>query len=317
MRGRSASLVAGLVLLMSCGGGGNSPSGSGGAGGSGGSHASGRTGGSGGSSATAGSGGSSAGSSGSAGTGGSAAAGSGGSGSPGDDAAAGTGGAPDDDAHAPDDDAPVGGDDGGPSSDASVDDGDGGLPPPPPGMTSIFDGKTMTGWECKADIWSIRDGALYAKTGGPGEDLCRSKTDYGTFRLVFNERAVATTNHMGVGFWGDHTAKYGKALVVIPPSGHMWDYNSNKDVPNTGVGSANNDIKFKWHQVEVLANKMTGDVLVAVNGKVTTTYKDPNLAGRKVGPVGFQAHAGASEEEYKDVFVEADPKELKLLTLKP
>jgi hypothetical protein len=67
--------------------------------------------------------------------------------------------------------------------------------------------------------------------------------------------------------------------------------------------------------VEILAIASTGEVLVAVNGKQTTMYKK---AGRpKKGPIGLQAHAKASHEEYKDIWVEMAPMEHKLRTVTP
>jgi hypothetical protein len=186
----------------------------------------------------------------------------------------------------------------------------------PPGMTQIFDGKTLMGWTGSTAIWSVdaTEMAIHGKTGNGGQ-LLKSAGDYDDFRLILTEKAVATTNHMGICFWGSRPGNgYGGCLDAIPPSGHFWDYGGGGDVPNTGVGSANNDIKFIWHQVEILATASTGEVLVAVNGKQVTTYKKPGRG--KKGPIGLQAHAGASDQMYKDIWVEMSPKEHKLLTVK-
>jgi hypothetical protein len=203
----------------------------------------------------------------------------------------------------------------------------GGTPPPaggftiPPGMTQIFDGKTLTGWDGAANIWSIDAAqmAIHGKTGNGGQ-LIKSAGTYDTFRLVLQEMYVAppdatNTNHMGICIWGGAGGHaYSGCLDVIPPSGSLWDYATNKQLPG-GVGSANNGIKFQWHQVEILANAATGEVLIAVNGKQTTDFKQ---AGRgKKGPIGLQAHAGASDEMYRDIWVDPAPKELRLLTVQP
>jgi 3-keto-disaccharide hydrolase len=292
------------VLLSGCSGGGGTPiGGSGGASGSGGNDPGGSggsvTGGSGGAAGSGGSGGA-GGSGGSAGAGGSAGTSDAGG-------SAGSGGAY----------ADAG------TSDASAGDGPVANPGPsqfpiPPGMTPIFDGKTLNGWSGNPAIWSVdaETMSIHGKTGGPGGQLIKSAGDYDDFRLVVTERAVATTNHMGICFWGSRPGfGYGGCIDVIPPSGSMWDYGGGGQVPNQGVGSANNPIKFMWHQVEILATGSTGEILVAVNGKQTSNYKKAGR-GRK-GPIGFQAHAGASDQEYKDVYVEVAPKEHRLLTLKP
>ena len=74
-----------------------------------------------------------------------------------------------------------------------------------------------------------------------------------------------------------------------------------------------------WHQTEILANRDTGRVLVAVNGKLLHDYQDSpaTLPRRKAGPIGMQIHKAGTESEYKDISVEVDPKSDQLITLKP
>jgi hypothetical protein len=323
-RGSLATLF-GVTLLVAC-----SSSGSGGSGGesTGGSGpASGRaTGGSGGrATGTGGAGGSggsaSGGSAGSAGVGGSAGSGGamggagGSSGSGGD--GVGTGGAA----------GGLGGADGGVNETApppaTADGGaasvtDGGTWAIPPGMTNLFDGTSLDGWTGNPAVWKLNaaDKAIEGITPeSNGGTYFYTKGDYDDFRVVVTERAVATMNHMGLCFWGGRggTGANG-CLDVIPPSGSIWDYGDGGQKPG-GVGSANNPIKFMWHQVEILASAATGEILVAVNGKQTTTYKKAGRA--KKGPFGLQAHAKASHQQYRDIWIEANPKERRLLTVKP
>jgi hypothetical protein len=280
-------------------------------------------GGAGGASSSGGRGGASAGSGGSGTGGGSGGSGSGGSGSGGatsgqggtsgsGGASAGSGGATGDAAASDGSSSPG---DGSPGGEVAAGEGFMGLPPPPPGMTKIFDGVSLDDWECIKGAWEVKDGAMWGHYGG--EDLCRTKADYSNFRIVFNENGGGSNNHMGFGFWGDHGARYGRALVVIPPSGAIWDYNPPEKMHTMGVGSANNPIKHQWHQVEIIANRTTGEVLTAVNGKLVSSHKDTRLAVRKHGPIGFQDHGGASNQFYRDIYIENEPKEFKLLTLKP
>jgi hypothetical protein len=226
------------------------------------------------------------------------------------------GGSTGDAAAAPDAEVPPGDASTSPGPDATAS-GEGfmGLPPPPPGMTKIFNGMNLDGWECLPAAFGVKDGAMWAHYSG--EDLCRTKQDYSYFRVVFNEHGGMSDNHMGFGFWGDHGPRYGNALVVIPPSGAIWDYVKPERMVTNGVGSGNNPIKHTWHQVEVIANRMTGEVLTAVNGKQVSAIKDTRLNMRKHGPIGFQDHGGASNHFYRDIYIEDQPKEFKLLTLKP
>ena len=164
-----------------------------------------------------------------------------------------------------------------PSADAGgAVDPDAGVFATPPGMTNLFDGTSLKGWTGDAKVWKLNvmnrsiEGITPDSNGGT---YFYTEGDYDDFRLVLTERAVATPNHMGICFWGGRGGNGANGcLDVIPPSGSIWDYGDGGQKPG-GVGSANNPIKYQWHQVEILATAATGEILVAVNGKQTTTYK--------------------------------------------
>jgi hypothetical protein len=186
-----------------------------------------------------------------------------------------------------------------------------------PGMVRIFDGKSWEGWEYDPRCWTIVDGAMHGKSPG-GQSQAFTKESYSNFRLILKSKMVKSMDHLGVCMWGDRPAAgrygFGGCLLMIPPSGSFWDYRSGTDHARPG----NNAIKYMFHETEVLANRTTGRVLVAVNGKLVHDFKDPNLRLRKHGPIGMQIHrAGDTEVEYKDIDIEVDPKEDRLITLTP
>jgi hypothetical protein len=307
------------------------PGGSGGASGGSGGRGAGTTGGRGGGGSSAGSGGSStagsggaagsAGSGGSAGTGGSA-AGSGGSAAGSGGASAGSGGAAGGSAGS-----------GGGAVDASASDsgaatgdappaGTGGLGPgsaddsPPlvlPGSKLIFDGKTLTGWNpCDASRWSVKDGTIDGN--GSGNNFCQTADDHDTFRLTGKSRMVRDpSNHAGICFWGNRGAGGGGCLQITPVSGSLWDYGGGGGV-RTNPRTRPYD---KWNFFELLVDLKTGKVDIAVEGQVYPTYTDRRLANRKKGPIGLQLHAGSNEVQYKDLALEDNPTEMRLLTGKP
>jgi hypothetical protein len=68
-----------------------------------------------------------------------------------------------------------------------------------------------------------------------------------------------------------------------------------------------------WHKSEILANAATGEVHMAVNGIEVLIYK--NMTGLKKGPIGLQIHNGSSEVQYRELYLEENPKEQRLLTV--
>jgi hypothetical protein len=189
-------------------------------------------------------------------------------------------------------------------------------------MVPLFDGKTLHGWECDTNVWSVRDGALHG-TGKYGQVF--TKDDYANFRLLVTARVVTPeintgNGHLGVLFWGDRPAAgtWGTAgaLQVQPPHGAMWDYRINKNVNPVRVVPKQGLLYHDWHTSEILANLRTGAVRMAVDGLEIIQYRHPNPVLLKKGPIGMQLHSAASVVEYRDIRIEEDPKEDKLITVK-
>jgi hypothetical protein len=187
----------------------------------------------------------------------------------------------------------------------------------PAPRTKLFDGQSLKGWNGNPDIWSVKDGAIrgIAEKGG---QLILSDGDYTDFRLILKSRLVSEKQHLGVCFWGDRKPDwgYGECILVIPPTGGMWDYHpGKKGPPREKLPHPDFDV-HAWHETEILAHLATGTIRMAVNGVEVTRYKDEDPTRLRKGPIGLQIHAGASEVEYKDLEIEVDPKEDRLLTVK-
>jgi hypothetical protein len=196
-----------------------------------------------------------------------------------------------------------------------------GVFPIPPGLTKIFDGTSLAGWDGDSR-WSVNstDMAIEGHTGG--FNLIKTKMNYGDFRLILTERMVLkgpSTNHLGECFWGGPYAAgnfgFSGCIVFIAPHGSLWDYGGGGNVFQ-GMGAG---VKTDWQQIEILAIASTGQILAAVNGVQTTTYTRKGKG--KLSPIGLQSHADHAGDtpgliEYKDIYVEAPPKSMTLLTLK-
>jgi len=199
--------------------------------------------------------------------------------------------------------------------------------PPPPirpsailqQMTVLFDGKTLDGWEYNSNAWTIVDRAMHG-TGKGGNIFTRR--DYGDFRLIVTSRVASPEgnpgrDHLGVLFWGEHSTNFGtgKALQVQPPHGAMWDYRTNKGLRPEHPTPRPRPRYQDWHVCEILAKRDTGEVRAAVDGVEITTYRHPDPTVLKRGPIGMQIHSSVGVFEYKDIKVEENPTENRLITV--
>lgn len=204
-----------------------------------------------------------------------------------------------------------------PTSDAAA-----GTPGKVAGTISIFNGVSLNGWAQSAkNWWTVKDGVIDGKSSSGGEILM-SAEDYGDFRIVVSSRMPFNSGggHLGICFWGGRTpvGGYNRCKLYIPPNPWSWDY-----VTNTGLNKATFEPGAKvmdatvWHQAEILCRLATGHCLAAVDGKLVMTYTEVNLNTIKKGPIGLQIHAGNSEVQYKDAYINPAPQDDKLLTLVP
>jgi hypothetical protein len=187
-------------------------------------------------------------------------------------------------------------------------------------MKVLFDGTALEGWDYNREAWKLVGGAMRGM--GKGGNIF-TKEDYGDFRLIVTARVASPEgnpgrDHLGVLFWGERSTNFGtaKALQVQPPHGAMWDYRTNKGLKPEHPTPRPRPRYQDWHVCEILAKLSTGEVRAAVDGVEVTKFKHPDPAVLNKGPIGMQIHGSVGIFDYKDIRVEADPKEARLITVK-
>jgi hypothetical protein len=178
-----------------------------------------------------------------------------------------------------------------------------------------------------ATSWVVKDGAM-ASTGS-GRGTLYTKGDYTRYRLIFTMRHVSgKPDHQPcVLVFCTRPPEGEKGLDALGgiqfqvPNGGHWDYRPGHN--NGGTGFTNpTRTKYdnhEWHQVEILVNTREGTARMAVAQPVGTRaienldFKDPTAG--KTGPIAWQMHNGGLFDEFKDVRIEVDPTEDKLITV--
>ena len=187
---------------------------------------------------------------------------------------------------------------------------------------TLFDGKTLAGWQGNLDWWSAIDGGIVGKSAEKvPTSFLFTNDNYTDFRLTLLSRMVESENHAGVCFWGEIADLRGNKwythgpLVIFPNPG-MWDYIDAKGLRHLKLTTEKVTSQHEWIKVEILAQG--NRVRTALNGVEVMEWREPDPARIKAGPIGIQLHAlsGPQEVRYKDIVVETFPKLDRLITLK-
>jgi len=202
-------------------------------------------------------------------------------------------------------------------------------PNPYPGCVRIFNGASFEGWEADRSTWTITNGAMRG-VGGTSR-LAYTKADYGSFRLIFTARMNPVNgDHLGVLFWGDRPTDPAKPKIdnagwiqFMPPFAGMWDYHPPKhhNLPFQKLAPGSKD-STKWCTTEILCDLEKGTMRTAVDGIELARYTHPTPRERQdpekriiAGPIGMFRHGGGASE-YRDIYLEANPKEDRLITVR-
>ena len=182
----------------------------------------------------------------------------------------------------------------------------------------FFNGKDLTGWVGRTDVFKVENGELVGKTatGLKNNEFLRNDLEVSDFRLIVKIKLVPDEANSGIqfrsvplpnspemkgyqadagkGWWGKLYHESGRAL--------LWD-----KAPPEGVVKKND-----WNTYEVLA--VGHKIQTAINGRKCVDLDDPQ--GELKGHIAVQVHSGGpTEVRFKDFELELNP-EAKLKTVK-
>jgi hypothetical protein len=206
---------------------------------------------------------------------------------------------------------------------------------PPPGFVSLFDGKTLSGWEGDARIWSVRDGAITGRTTPevrvsennfliwkePVEDFelrLKWRLQGGNSGIYYRARkrpAHATTGEAVVGTQADFSAdgrwtgvimEYTLREVLAERGEKVLIDESGKKQPVASVGDAKALLKVvktnDWNDYSVVAKG--GQVTLKINGQTMCELDDRDPRRLRSGLLALQVHTGPPmTAQFKDIFL--------------
>lgn len=184
--------------------------------------------------------------------------------------------------------------------------------PPQPdkeGFISLFDGKSLDGWEGNQEYWKIRDGMIVGDSPGikHNEFLCTKRT-FDDFELRVTFRVIGDeTKNSGVQFRSkrvpDNTEVSGyQADVGQNYWGCLYDESRRNKVlvqaPAEDLAKVLKRDDWNTYVIRCEGPHIT----LALNGLKTVDYTEKDDAIARSGIVGLQIHGGNKlEAQFKDI----------------
>ena len=194
--------------------------------------------------------------------------------------------------------------------------------------TVLFDGRTLDGWQqIPAGSWTVTNGAMASL--GLARGVIYTTSDYGHYRLTFSMRHISGNKDHQPCFLifctrptnGEKPLDALGGIQFQVPNGGHWDYRKGHNNGGETEFTTLLHPKFnnhEWSRVEIVVDAARGVARMAVAQPVGSRavevldFNDP--AAGKIGPVAWQMHNRGLFDEYKDVTIEADPKNDELVT---
>jgi acetyl esterase/lipase/prenyltransferase beta subunit len=180
------------------------------------------------------------------------------------------------------------------------------------GFVPLFNGKDLTGWEGDTSLWSAQGGKLVGTSPGlKYNDFLATEREYGDFLLKLTFRLAGGQGNSGVQFRSDRLPPHEmigyQADIGQNYWGALYDESRRKRVLVQASEAAQKALQpAAWNHYEVRA--MGAKIRLALNGKMSVDYTEPDPAIKREGKIAVQVHAGGPMEiVFKDVWIQPLP----------
>ena len=185
------------------------------------------------------------------------------------------------------------------------------------GFVSIFDGKTLNGWEGKKKFFRVENGAIVAgflNARIPNNEFLASKKEYEDFELRFDAKMVGQGNNAGVQFRSQRIPKSHEMIgyqcdIGGWSKGNIWGFLYDESRRRKMLAEAP-QTELKKHvkpkgQWNLLSVKAQGPrIQIWLNGYQTVDFTEPDANIPMEGRFGLQIHSGPPAEcHYRKILI--------------
>ena len=177
------------------------------------------------------------------------------------------------------------------------------------GFISLFDGKSLKGWEGKKKFFRVEDGAIVAgflDARIPNNEFLASEKEYGDFELRFEAKLVGQGNNAGVQLRSQRIPKNHEMIgyqcdIGGWSKGTIWGFLYDESRRRKMLAEAPQDElkkhvkpKGEWNKLVVRAKGPR--IQIWLNGYQTVDFTEPDENIPLKGRFGLQIHSGAPAE---------------------
>jgi hypothetical protein len=177
------------------------------------------------------------------------------------------------------------------------------------GFVSLFDGKTLNGWEGKKEFFRVENGAIVAgflNTRIPNNEFLASEKQYADFELRFQAKLVGQGNNAGVQFRSQRIPKTHEMIgyqcdIGGWSKGTIWGFLYDESRRRKMLAEAPQDElkkhvqpKGEWNKLVVRAEGPR--IQIWLNGYQTVDFTEKEKDIPPKGRLGLQVHGGPPAE---------------------
>ncbi len=181
------------------------------------------------------------------------------------------------------------------------------------GFQSLFDGRTLDGWEGNLEMFRVEDGAIVGGTLEhriPRNEFLCTKEDFGDFELRLKFKVVGQGANAGVQFRSRRIPNHHEVRGYQADLGDGWwgslydESRRNKILSAADKAVIAEVLKHDdWNDYTIRCQG--GRIQLWINGRQTVDYTEPDKAIERTGLIGLQIHGGLpSEAWYKDIRIQ-------------
>jgi len=186
-----------------------------------------------------------------------------------------------------------------------------------PGFTSIFDGKTMEGWEGDLHSFHVEEGAIVAgslETPIPRNEFLCTRKQYGDFELRLQARLRGDGQNAGIQFRSQRVPNHHEVsgfqcdMGVMrgkPIWGWLYDESRRNKFPVEMEGARYEKAVNLSRWNDFVIRCVGPRIQIWVNGFQTVDYTESDATIARRGVIGLQIHGGAAAEaRYRNIRIQ-------------